>query len=199
MTKKIVFPLMVLLLSCLGAFGLVASAPSVENITPERTIPAVRIRDPKPEDRRLLVQSQGTVAPRTESALVPEVSGRIVWVSPALVSGGYFEKGEPLLRIDRRSYEMSVERARAALARAASESDYAKSELKRQQGLSARNVASNAQLSQARRGEGVAEATVAEARVALEQAEWDLDRTEIVAPCLLGWGIVARSASDLPK
>jgi RND family efflux transporter MFP subunit len=182
MIQKIVFPIVVLLLACLGAFGLVASAPSVENVTPERSIPAVRIRNPQPQDLRLIVRSQGTVAPRTESALVPEVSGRVVWVSQSLVSGGFFDEGEPLLRIDRRSYEMAVARARAALSRAESEFDFATSELKRQQGLSARKVASTAQLSQARRTKQVTEATVAETRVALEQAEWDLDRTEIVAP-----------------
>ncbi len=182
MIQKIVVPLVVLLLACLGAFGLVASAPSVENVTPERSVPAVRIRTPQPESLRLRVHSQGTVAPRTQSALVPEVSGRIVWVSPALVSGGFFEHGEALLKIERRSYEMAVERSRASLSRAESELEFATSELTRQQGLSARKVASNAKLSQARRSEQVAEANVAEARVALAQAEWDLERTEIVAP-----------------
>ena len=182
MKKKFFVPALVLLLSLAGAFVLVATAPSVENVVPERSLPAVRVRDPEPTRLRLRVRSQGTVAPRTESALVPEVSGRIVWVAPSLVSGGFFDAAEPLLRIESRSYEMAVARAQAAVARARSEVDFAADELKRQQGLSARNVASPAQLSAARRADGVAKANLVDATIALEQAQWDLERTEVLAP-----------------
>jgi RND family efflux transporter MFP subunit len=182
MKNKILVPIAVLVVAAIGAFILVATAPSVEHVSPERAITAVRTREPKPQSVRLLVRSQGTVAPRTESALVPEVSGRVVWISPALVSGGFFEIGEPLLRIERRIYEMAVDRAKAAVTRALSEFDYADDELERQKGLSARDVASTSQLSQARRTRRVADASLTEARVALEQAEWELERTEILAP-----------------
>jgi RND family efflux transporter MFP subunit len=180
--KKILVPIAVLAVAIAGAFLLVATAPSVEHVTPERAIAAVRVRDPKPQSVRLLVRTQGTVAPRTESALVPEVSGRVVWISPALVSGGFFAEGEPLLRIERRTYEMAVDRAKAAVTRAQSEFEYADSELGRQEGLSARDVASTSQLSQARRARRVSDASLVEAKVALEQAEWELERSEIVAP-----------------
>jgi len=182
MRNKILVPIAVLVVAAVGAFILVTTAPSVEHVTPERAIAAVRTREPKPQSVRLLVRSQGTVEPRSESALVPEVSGRVVWVSPALVSGGFFELGEPLLRIERRTYEMAAERAEAAVARALGEFDYADAELERQRGLSARNVASTSQLSQARRARRVADASLTEARVALEQAEWELERTQIPAP-----------------
>ena len=104
MTKKLLVPALVLFLSVIGAFILVATAPSVENVVPERALTAVRIRNAEPQSVRLRVRTQGTVAPRTESAVVPEVSGRVVWVSPALVSGGFFEAAEPLLRIETRSH-----------------------------------------------------------------------------------------------
>jgi len=182
MMKRIVAPFLVLIVACIGSFLIVATAPSVENVSPERALVVVRTRVPQPEDVRLLVRSQGTVAPRTESALVPEVSGRVVWISAGLVSGGFFEQGESLLRIEQREYQMSVARARAAVTRAESELEFAAAELERQQGLSARSVASTAQLSQARRTGRVAEANLVDARVALEQAEWDLARTDIKAP-----------------
>jgi RND family efflux transporter MFP subunit len=180
--KAVLVPALVLIVSVLGAFLLVATAPSVENIIPERAVTAVRVRDPQPQNVRLRVRTQGTVAPRTESALVPEVSGRVVWVSPALVSGGFFEPGEALLRIQRRGYEMTVARAKSSVVRSSSEVEFAADELKRQQNLSAQSVASAAQLSQARRSEQVARANLTDAKVALEQAKWDLERTEIRAP-----------------
>ncbi|MCP4036227.1 MAG: efflux RND transporter periplasmic adaptor subunit [bacterium] len=182
MTKKFIVPALVLLLSFVGAFVLVATAPSVEKQALERAVSAVRVRDPKPQSLPLRVRTQGTVAPRTESALVPEVSGRVVWVSPSLVSGGFFEEGDSLLRIEPRSYEMTVARAEAAVSRARSEVEFATDELKRQKKLSERNVASPAELSAARRADQVAKANLTDAKVALEQAQWDLERTQVLAP-----------------
>ncbi|MDP6979242.1 MAG: efflux RND transporter periplasmic adaptor subunit [Myxococcota bacterium] len=182
MKKTIIVPGLVLALSVLGAFALVATAPSVENKTPERALSAVRVRAPIAQDLQLRVRSQGTVAPRTESALVPEVAGRVIWVSPSLVSGGFFAEGDPLLRIEPRSFELAVARAEASLARARSEVTFAVDELERQQGLADRNVASPAVLSAARRAEQVAKANLTDAQVALDQAQWDLERSELRAP-----------------
>jgi RND family efflux transporter MFP subunit len=181
-TRILLVPLAVLAVAGFGAAVLVATAPSVETVTPERALATVRTIVPQPRDIRLQVRSQGTVAPRTESAVVPEISGRVTGISPALVSGGFFAKGELLLEIEPRDYEMAVERARAALARAESEREFAAAELKRQEGLSARAVASTAQLSQARRTGRVADASFDEARIALEQSQRDLARTKILAP-----------------
>jgi RND family efflux transporter MFP subunit len=182
MTRKIGLALLVLAIAAVGAFVLVATAPSIENIPPERLLTAVRVMTALPQTTSLTVHSQGTVEPRSETELVPEVSGPVVWVSPSLVSGGFFEKDDPLLRLDPRDYEAAVARARAALARATGEAEHASSELKRQRGLSAKNVASSSQLSNASRASTVGQASVDEARVSLEQAERDLGRCEIRAP-----------------
>ena len=182
MKKTIVIPGLVLALSICGAFLLVATAPSIESKIPERALSAVRVREPVPQDLQLRVRSQGTVAPRTESALLPEVSGRVIRVSPNLVSGGFFEAGETLLEIEPRSFELAVARAEAGLARARSEVEFARDELQRQQGLADRNVASPAELSAARRAEQVAVANLTDARVALDQAHWDLERSRVRAP-----------------
>lgn len=182
MKKTIIVPGLVLALSLFGAFLLAATAPRIENKTPEPALSAVRVREPVPQSLRLYVSSQGTVAPRTESTLVPEVAGRVTWVSPNLVSGGFFEADESLLKIERRSFELAEARAEAAIARAKSEVDFAVDELARQEGLAARNVASSSELSAARRAEQVAKANLKDAEVALAQARWDLERTDVRAP-----------------
>lgn len=182
MIRKTAIPLILLAIAAAGAFALVATAPEVENLPPERALIAVRAMDALPQTIRLTVRSQGTVAPRSESDLVPEVTGPVIWVSPSLVSGGFFEKGEPLVRIDPLDYHAAVARARTALTRAKGEARHASAELERQQGLSEKRVGSNSQLSNARRAGTVGEANLEEARVALEQAERDLARTEIRAP-----------------
>ena len=180
--RKIVIPFTVLAAASLGAVVLIVSAPRVESVSPEKALRVVRVAELQPQDVRLHVRSQGTVAPRTESDLIPEVSGPVVWVSPALVSGGFFSKDEPLLRIDPRDYEAAVARARADVARAEGEWQHARSQLKRHQGLSRQGANSPSQLSDARRASQVASAILDAARVTLEQAERDVTRTEIRAP-----------------
>jgi RND family efflux transporter MFP subunit len=130
----------------------------------------------------MVVHAQGTVLPRTESQLVPEVSGNVVWVSTSLVPGGYFEAGEALLRIDDRDYRDAVERARAASSRAQAEQEFAEFELERLQTLEASELISRSAVESAMRAERVAEAALRDAAAALEQAERDLSRTEINAP-----------------
>jgi len=50
--------------------------------------------------------------------LVPEVGGKITYVSPKFLSGGLFRKGDVLYRIDQADYNVAVIRAEAAVARA---------------------------------------------------------------------------------
>ena len=175
-------PILIGVLCLAGAFVIVATAPSVEYKEPERAIPTVRTIPAATGTHRHRVRTQGTVAPRSEADLVPEVSGRVVWVSPALAAGGYFEKGEPLLRLERRDFELAVKRQRAAVRRAESEYTFAAAELERRQGLSDAGVASPSQLSEKTRAAAVAESNLVDARAALEQAERDLARSELRAP-----------------
>jgi RND family efflux transporter MFP subunit len=114
--------------------------------------------------------------------LVAEVAGRITWVSPNLAAGGFFEEGELLARIDASDYELAVERADAALARASSELALARTHLERRRGLAERGVASAAALDEAVNTERVATAAVRDARALLRQARRDLERSRILAP-----------------
>ncbi len=170
----------------LGGFAcaglLIATGPQVEPRPPDRVAPLVRAIEVAPETIRLRVSTHGTVMPRTESELVPEVSGRVVWMSPELVSGGFFEEGEPLLRIDPLDYEAALEQGRAAAARARSDLADARRDDARQRDLKAQGVASDAARDDAANRLAVAEASLREARAALARAERDLARTEITAP-----------------
>jgi RND family efflux transporter MFP subunit len=179
---KLLLPIGILGIGLLGYWLLVSTGPRAEQRPTEAAAPLVRVVEVAFQDVQLEVATQGTVAPRTESDLVPEVSGPVVWVSPSLVSGGFFDAGASLLRIDPRDYEIALERARANVARARSEHKRAKKELERSRGLAERNFASDAELDNAVNAEGVATAVLREARAARAQAERDLERTEIRAP-----------------
>ncbi len=75
----------------------------------------------RPQAVRLNVHSQGVVAPRTEINLVSEVAGKIDHVHPAFAAGGFFKKGEVLLTIDPRDYDLAVTKIQAEVAEARKE------------------------------------------------------------------------------
>jgi RND family efflux transporter MFP subunit len=151
-------------------------------VPPNVEAPLVRTVRVEPQPVQFTVRAHGTVVPRTESELVPQVSGEVVWVSPALVSGGFFEAGEPLVRIDRRDYEADLESARAGAARAQSEYGRATKERERQQRLAHRSVASEARIDDAENAYRAAKAALREAEARLDRAERDLERTGLRAP-----------------
>ncbi len=115
---RYVLPLLILLAAGLGAFAIFISKPAPETRAPEFKPPLVRVHRVELQEVQLTVRSQGTVAPRTESQLVPEVSGRVLRVSPAFVVGGFFEEGDSLLEIDPYDYSQALVQARSRVAQA---------------------------------------------------------------------------------
>jgi RND family efflux transporter MFP subunit len=166
----------------LGAVLLLATSPKTETRRSEPPAPLVRVVAVAPGPLELPVRTHGNVTPRSESDLVPEISGPVIWISPSLATGGFFEAGELLLRIDPADARLALEKARAAFARAASQRALAAKELERLRGLAAQNIASPAQLDDASNADRVAEAALREARAQVQSAERDLARTEIHAP-----------------
>lgn len=179
---KIVLPVLLLGLGAGGVALMVVLRPSP---TPEPTddvAPLVRTVVAQATSFRFVVDAQGTVTPRTESDLLPQVSGEVTWVSPALASGGFFEAGEPLIRIDAADYRAMLESARANVARAESEQARAEKEEGRQRRLADRSVASQSRIDDAENALRVANATLRERRAQLGSAERDVERTELRAP-----------------
>lgn len=160
----------------------VITRPQVEPKISKTLAPLVRVAEVVPRNLVLVVRGHGTVVPRSESDLVPQVSGEVVWISPALVAGGFFDTGEALLRIDPTDYELALEAARAAVARAESELLKSRKERERQRRLAESNAASEARIDQAENAFRGAEAGLRETRAHRVRAERDLARTEVHAP-----------------
>jgi len=182
MNRKLLYALLILVLGGILAALIAITKPDTPAVPYEHLIPTVRVIEAVPGEEHLTVNSQGMVEPRSQSELIPEVSGRTVWVSPSLVDGGLFERDEVLLRIDDADYRSALTRAEAALKRAEVENDYALDELKRTQSLRDKQLASQQQLDNVRRASWVAEANLSESRAAVDQAKRDLERTELKAP-----------------
>ena len=194
MMRKLFIPALVVIASIFGAVTLMATSPELTPAAIEPVAAMVRVKSVNPEPIQLKVHSQGTVVPNTESELIPEVSGRVTWKSPALVNGGYFSEGDVLLRLEANDYNSTLERARATLTRAEAEFEHARFEYQRLKSLEERQLTSKSQLENQLRGFRVAEATLQDARANYSQASRDLARTEIKAPFS---GLVRRESVNI--
>lgn len=99
-----------------GAMALVKLRQSPQRIERPVLGPLVEVEEVRSQDVRLEIVGQGEVNPRISVELAPQVTGRVVEVSPSMVSGGRFRAGTPLFAIDARDYELAAERGRASVA-----------------------------------------------------------------------------------
>ena len=181
--KRVLFiPVAILGVGIAVVWLLWLTRPMADPAPVELIPPLIRVQTLGSQELQLVVEAQGTVAPRTESELKSQVSGELLWVSPALVPGGFFDSGDRLLEIDPVDYEADLERARAQLARAQSEAGRARKENARQRRLADRSVSSQARIDDAENAAHVAEAGLREAEAQLGRAERDLQRTVVYAP-----------------
>ena len=186
-TKKIL-PVLIMLFASVAAWALFNARPEVATASVAPPALLVDVVEARRDPVTFSVQSQGSVAPRTQTTLVAEASGQIIEVSPAFVSGGFFRKNDVLVRIDPRNYASVVKRARAAVARAETQlatetatASYAQEDYSRLQRLNP-NTAPPSALALRKPQLSAAMAELQSAQADLEKAEGDLDRTVIRAP-----------------
>ena len=179
---KAIITIAVLLAAVAAAAGIIMSRPMPEQLTVSETTSAIRAMTVVKESLRLKIRSEGTVTPKTETNVIPEIKGRVAWLSPNLVVGGYFQAGDLLLTIDAADYEARKGLAQAQLLRAEAELEHKRFELTRLQTLIKDNLVSQSNLENAARAHKIAKANVIESKINLAQAERDLSRTQITAP-----------------
>lgn len=176
--------ILVLVIGSIGMYALKESRSEAKHKKPPPPLPLVRVVDVAFASRTVSVSGHGTVLPLREISLVPQVAGKVVEMSPALVDGGAFKKGDVLLRIDPQDYEIAVTLAKARLKDTESkfvqtreESAAAREEWAQLHGNDAPPplVAKEPQLA-------AASAQLDASRAELTKAELQLDRTRIRAP-----------------
>ena len=170
----------------LVGFGLAVviaiSGPTPEPIPQQGNAPTVLTMTATKVSVRMTVTAHGEILPKTESNLVAEVAGRVELVSPSLVSGGFFERGDVLVAIERIDYEVALGQALAKLASVRSDLANAEREHTRLRELAERESVSKSILDDARNRLSIARASLDEASLRVARAERDLERTSLVAP-----------------
>lgn len=151
---------------------------------PDRTILTVKTVALTPTDYQYILTSFGAVQPRTQSLLVSQVSGQVVEVSPVFRDGGFFHKGDTLLKIDPRDYQTAIKVAEAQLlqARASQEEEKAQAQQAQRDWDKLHRGRPAPSLVLRKPQLAAADAQYHSAQANLEKAQLALERTTIKAP-----------------
>ncbi|MFV1983025.1 MAG: efflux RND transporter periplasmic adaptor subunit [Thiohalomonadales bacterium] len=95
-----------------------AFRPKVEKLPNTINIPSVQILTADARTVKIPVISRGTVIPRTSVTLSSQVIGEIINVAENFVNGGFFQKGDVLVKINPLEYELAIHTAEAKVASA---------------------------------------------------------------------------------
>ena len=173
------------LLAGIAANAILSSSSTAprQTVAGSSTTPVEVIR-PQVEDKPLKVTASGVIQSRNAIDLSPEVSGRVVSVSPNLASGGSFKAGDVLFSIDDASLNAVLDQSRADLSSAEADLRVERAEaavaseewaLLYSEESVPPLVAREPQISQA-------VAAVQSAKAALEEARLDLSRVNFSLP-----------------
>ncbi|SEH80874.1 RND family efflux transporter, MFP subunit [Rheinheimera pacifica] len=180
---KIIVPVAVIVMAVVAAIGLASMRKPPEKKEEQRPGILVNAQQIASQDLIYRIQSQGTVRPKLETNLSSEVNGRIVEVAENFVEGGFFNKGDLLVRVEQADYLTNVKAAEASLANAQSalEEEKARGRVAEEEWRSF-TAGKAPELGLRRPQLAGALATVRSAEAELERANRDLARTEIRAP-----------------
>ncbi|MEO0575914.1 MAG: efflux RND transporter periplasmic adaptor subunit [Pseudomonadota bacterium] len=181
---KILLPAAIFAVLYACAQLIAANPPETKRRTGGETALIVETTTLEQRDYQIMLESYGTVQPRTRSQLVSQVSGLIIDINPSFREGGFFKRGEMLVQLDPRDYEADVKIAQAALmdarqalAEAQARSTQAAEDWERlgNAGEPSALVLREPQLTAAR-------SRVASAEASVTKAKLDLSRTRVTAP-----------------
>ncbi len=106
----------VIIAAGIGVFMVLSSSRTEAERKPlPPKVTVVAVTEALATDERAIVAAMGTVLPAKSVTLSPEVGGRIIAQSSKLVPGGRFRKGQIVVRIDPRDYNLALEQQRARI------------------------------------------------------------------------------------
>jgi len=182
---KIVVAILILSLFSGIAYYIVKSAPEQKRRSSKPApVLTVKTKTLTPQPYQVILNSYGTVRPRTSGNLMTQISGKIELVSDQFRAGAFVEKGELLVRIEKKDYEADVKVAKAELVSAqqlvSEEQARANQALEDWKRLRRKESPSALVLREPQLQS--AQARLASAQAALAKAKLNLDRTRITAP-----------------
>ncbi|WP_286133280.1 efflux RND transporter periplasmic adaptor subunit [Colwellia sp. UCD-KL20] len=178
-------PILVLIAFAVTAYVVVSNPPTIKKFRQEAVAKLnVEVTKIKADNLKIDVESYGTVKPRTQSILYSQVSGQIIEINPKFREGGFFEKGETLIQLDKRDLLTNIQITKSTLfnAQQALQEEQARSEQAEQDWVRLGNTDKAPDLVLRKPQLMAAQAKVLSSEASLSQAELALERSDIKAP-----------------
>ncbi|MBX2839190.1 MAG: efflux RND transporter periplasmic adaptor subunit [Gammaproteobacteria bacterium] len=181
---KVLIPVLIFIAFVYGAKLVRDSAPEPFRRPSRPVVQSVEATTLSTSEYEVKIASQGNIQPTIATSLVPEVLGSISMLSDSFVVGGSFKKGDILVQIDQRDYQIALTQARANLAQADAQlqQEQAQAQLASEEWESLRRGQKPSNLTLRKPQLAAARANLNAARASVTRAELDLSRTQIVAP-----------------
>ncbi len=172
---RAIIPLTILAAAAGLAALLVTTRPKAEKRPKAELVLAVDVVSLAPTSVVVQVEGMGTVLPAQKVELLPEVGGKLVWANPSWKPGGLLKKGDELLKIDPREYELVAAQQKALVVKA----EYELEQEVSRKGIAEREWAlleGEIEVNEAGRALALREPQLRNAQAALESARAGLDR-----------------------
>ena len=182
---KIIVPIAIIVAAFVGFKILGSLKPTPKSRQPPPVVPIVDVISVSPQDHSPPVKSYGTVRSYFKTALTPQVSGRITYVSEKFRVGETVDTEHLLVRIDPTDYEAALAQEESNLTVA--ERTFAEEEIRAEQAAgdwkaSGRDLSKASDFVLRKPQLAAAQANIASAKATIAKARADLDRTEVRAP-----------------
>jgi RND family efflux transporter MFP subunit len=115
---KIAVPLLVIIFGIVIMVALVSRRPAPNREIKNDPGILVEVFAAEKKSTDITVKGTGTVKAAQEVSVIPQISGRVVYISPYLHVGGFFKTNDILLKIEDTDYKFALERVVAARAKA---------------------------------------------------------------------------------
>lgn len=110
--------IIVLALGFWGSKALIGSAPKAEKRSPQKQARLVQDQELQPTSTQITVKGFGLVKAEQQVQLQPQITGLVQSLGRNFIPGDFVQKGDTLITIDPRDYELNLENAKANLANA---------------------------------------------------------------------------------
>jgi len=181
-----IVPLIIIIGAILVAVVLVKLKPKSKREAPEKLAMLVEVVSVEPRDATIIIEGKGVVVASRQVEIRPQVSGKILEMDEGVIPGGVFEKDSVLMKIEPKDYELMVAQRASDVANAQSnlQIELGNQEVAKQEYALLGDVISESDSELVLRKPQLisAQSALETAKSRLEQAELDLDRTNITAP-----------------
>lgn len=174
------FRLIMIITAALVVCLATTASPRRKKPRPKKVVPSVEVWVVQRTDLRRTITVQGRAAAWREAKLACEVAGVIEKFYYDL--GDRVDQNKTLVQLDPANYKRRLAEAKANLAKARATLTHAALNHRRLAKLLRSRVTARSQLDESRAAYLRAQADVGLAKVAVEQAEYNLDKTKVVAP-----------------